>query len=363
MKAAVCRTHGAPLTIEDVSVIPPGPGQVRVDIRACAICHSDITYAAGGWGGATPAIYGHEAAGVVESTGSDVDQVAPGDRVVVGLLRSCGCCYHCLRGEEHLCIGDFDEAPPFSASDGTPIVQGLRTGAFARQTVVHHSQLALLPDDIPFEAGCLLACGVVTGFGAVTNTARMPTGSTAAVIGAGGVGLSAMQGAAYAGASRLIAVDLVDAKLDTARHFGATDTINVARDDAVAAVREATDGTGADYVFVTVGAAAAVAQGIGMARRGGMVVVVGMPPSGVTAELEVADFADASLTIVGSKMGSARMSVDVPRLIDLSRSGDLRLSEMVSHVFPVERINEAIAEVITGGVIRNVISFAELGED
>ena len=252
-KAAVCRVQGEPLVIEDVAVAQPGPNEVRVDIAVCAICHSDITYAAGGWGGQTPAIYGHEAAGVVESVGVGVVTVVPGQRVVVGLLRSCGSCFHCVRGEENLCIGDFAETTPFSTSDGSSLERGLNTGAFASRTVVHQSQVVAIPDDIPLASACLLACGVVTGFGAVTNTAKMPAGSTAAVIGAGGVGIGAIQGAAHAKATVVTAVDLTDDKLTTARTFGATETINGSVNDVVAVSREITSGIGFDYVFVTVG--------------------------------------------------------------------------------------------------------------
>ena len=355
--AAVCRAHGESLVVEAITVAAPGPDEVRVKIEVCAVCHSDITYAAGGWGGNLPAIYGHEAAGVIESVGEYVISVEVGQRVIVGLLRNCGWCYHCLRGEDWLCIGEFTDPTPFANATGEPIIRGLRTGAFASQTVVHHSQVVPMPNDVPLEAACLLACGVLTGFGSVTNTAQMPAGSTAAVIGVGGVGLSAVQGTVHAGASIRIAVDLVDAKLDSALDFGATHTINSKSSDAVADARTITGGIGPDYVFVCAGVKQAIELGIEMVRAGGTVVLVGMPPSGVMLETEATELADASLTIRGSKMGSGGMATDVPHLIDLYRSGTLKVDEMVSNIYPLEQINEAMDEVVSGKVIRNLIRF------
>ncbi len=354
-RAAVCRQHGAPLVIEDVYVAEPGPEQVRVEIDVCAVCHSDISYAEGAWGGPTPAIYGHEAAGVVESVGRGVTALRPGDRVIVGLLRCCGDCFHCRRGEDSLCVGEFDTQSPFTDADGNSIAPGLDTGAFAGHTVVHESQVVPIPDDMPSAPAALLACGVLTGFGAVTNTARMPAGASAAVIGIGGVGLGTVQGAVHAGASRVIGIDLIDDKLSLAESFGLTDTINAAHSDAVAAARDITAGVGPDYVFVAVGAPQVVTQALNMVRRGGTVVLVGMPASGVMTSFETAAFADAGLRIIGSKMGSGRLTVDIPELIDLYRAGSLKLDEMISATYPLDRINEAIARVNAGRVVRILI--------
>jgi Zn-dependent alcohol dehydrogenase len=356
-RGAVCRVQGEPLVIEDVTVAPPGPDEVRVQIEFCAVCHSDISYAAGAWGGQTPAIYGHEAAGVIESVGEGVTGFEPGEHVVVGLLRSCGRCYHCLRGEENLCAGSFPDLSPFRDAAGVGVVRGLRTGAFASYTVVHRSQVVPIAGPIPLPQASLLACGVLTGFGAVTNTAAMPAGSTVAVIGAGGVGIGAIQGAAVSEASRVIAIDIDDAKLERARSFGATEVVNGAAPDAPEQVRAWCSDVGPDYVFVTVGVGAAVHQALAMVRRGGTVVLVGMPASGVMTEFETAEFADASVTIRGSKMGSARMSVDVPKLMQLYLDGRLDLDGMVSNIYPLAKINDAIAEARSGSVIRNVIAF------
>ena len=256
MKAAVCREFGAPLTIEQVRLDPPQAGEVTVRIAACAICHSDITHWQGGWGGALPAVYGHEAAGVVETVGPAVAGLAPGDHVVVTLIRSCGTCHYCLQGQPVLCAGSFrlDAEGPLHALDGAPIRQAMRTGAFAERVTVHASQVVAIPKDVPFASASLLACGVITGLGAVFNTAQVPAGSDVVVVGTGGVGLNSVQGASLCGARSVIAIDLSDGKLAAARRFGATHTLNPASDDLPAAVRQLTHGRGADFVFVTVGA-------------------------------------------------------------------------------------------------------------
>lgn len=353
--AAVCRTQGERLVIEEIAVAQPGHHQVRVQIEFCAICHSDITYTEGGWGGQVPAIYGHEAAGVIESVGSGITDVAVGDRVVVGLLRSCGECYHCIRQEHHLCRGDFDDGTPFRDSSDLPIVRGLNTGAFASATVVHRSQVAAVPSDVPLDAACLLACGVLTGYGSVIKTANMVEGSTAAVIGLGGVGLSALQAAVDRKASHLIAVDVVDSKLEMAGRYGAHTLVNARTDDPVRAAREATGGVGPDYVFVTAGSGQAISQGLEMLRRGGTIVMVGMPPTGMITELEISNVSDAGQTILGSKMGSGSFASDLPHLIERFRAGAIDLKSMVSNVYPLDSINEAISEVNGGSVVRNVV--------
>ncbi|NNF64515.1 MAG: zinc-binding dehydrogenase [Acidimicrobiia bacterium] len=353
--AAVCRVQGEPLSIEAIDVREPQHAEVRVQIEFCAICHSDITYAEGGWGGQVPAIYGHEASGVVESVGIGVTDLNVGDRVVVGLLRSCGGCYHCVRNEDHLCRGQFPDDTPFRDDNGLPIVRGLNTGAFASATVVHRSQVALIPDDVPSDAASLLACGVLTGYGSVITTADMAEGATVAVIGLGGVGLSALQAAVDRKASRLIAVDILDSKLEVARRYGADILVNARTENPVLAAREATGGIGPDYVFVTAGSAPAIEQGLAMLRRGGTIVMVGMPPTGMFTELEISNVSDAGQTILGSKMGSGSFARDLPLLIERFRAGALDLASMVSNVYPIEEINEAIAEVNAGSVVRNVI--------
>jgi len=359
MKAAVCRAFGTPLVVEEVEIAAPRAGEVKVKLAACAICHSDISYAEGAWGGDLPAVYGHEAAGVVAEVGPGVAGVAPGDHVVVTLIRSCGHCRSCARDLPVACETRFplDRDTPLHGAGGEALVHGLRTGAFAEYVVVEASQVVAIPDDIPFDSASLLACGVITGFGAVTNTAAVPAGSDVVVIGTGGVGLNAVQGAAHVGARSVVAVDLSDDKLAAARRFGATATVNPGRQDLAAAVRAATDGRGADYVFVTVGAKAAFDQSYGLLAPAGAVVLVGMPASGVLSAFDPGTLAGASQRILGSKMGSARIADDIPRLVGLYRAGRLKLDELITGRYALEEINEAIASVNRGEALRNVILF------
>jgi S-(hydroxymethyl)glutathione dehydrogenase / alcohol dehydrogenase len=359
VKAAVCREFGAPLAVEHVRLAPPGPGEVKVRVAACAVCHSDITYLEGGWGGAVPAVYGHEAAGVVLEAGPGVEEVVPGEHVVVTLIRSCGACHQCARGRQVLCEGRFrlDEEGPIRAADGSPIHQAMRTGAFAEQVTVHASQVVAIPKDVPLDSASLLACGVITGLGAVLNTAQVPAGADVVVVGTGGVGLNSVQGAALCGARTIVAVDLSDGKLAAARRFGATHAFNPARDDVATAVRALTAGRGAEYVFVTVGAKPAIEQAFGLLARGGAVVVVGMPADGVTTAFDPGSLAAYGQRVLGSKMGSARIRVDVPMLVDLYRQGRLKLDELISGRYPLEEINEAVASARGGEALRNVVVF------
>ena len=359
MKAAVCREFGGPLVVEEVELDEPGRGEVRVRVAACAICHSDILAAEGAWGGSLPVLLGHEAAGVVEAVGTGVERVAPGDHVVVTLIRSCGTCFYCARGEPQLCETSFplDARPVLRARDGTPIRQGIRTGAFAEQVVVDASQVVAIPRDVPLDSASLLACGVITGLGAVTNTADVPPGSHVVTIGTGGVGLNCLQGAALREARTNIAVDISDDKLAAAPAFGATHTLNPAKADARAFVRELTEGRGADYVFVAAGSPRAVEQGMALLRRAGTLVVVGMAPEGVKAALEMVDIADNAFRVIGSKMGSTVIRRDVPALVERYREGRLKLDQLVSGRYPLESINEAIAAVRAGSALRNVIVF------
>lgn len=359
IKAAVCREFAKPLSIEEVELASPGVGAIRVKISACAICHSDIHYADGAWGGDLPSVYGHEASGTVEEIGTGVSGFAIGDHVVVTLIRSCGHCFHCAKGAEVLCETEFplDLHGPISAVDGGRIVQGLRTGAFAEQVIVDASQAVVIPDEVPFDSASLLACGVITGLGAVVNTARVEAGSNVVVIGTGGVGLNSIQGAALSNCRRVIAIDVSDDKLAAAECFGATHGINSTREEAVAAVHALTDGRGADYVFVTVGLKSVIEQGFGLIRKGGTLVLVGMPASGEIAGFEPLTVANDCQIILGSKMGSSRIRADIPKLVKLYTEGMLKLDELITGRYPLEQINEAMASVNRGEALRNVIVF------
>jgi S-(hydroxymethyl)glutathione dehydrogenase / alcohol dehydrogenase len=359
MRAAVCRAFGEPLVVEDLELDPPRAGEVRVRVAACAICHSDIAFAEGAWGGELPAVYGHEAAGVVEEVGSSVGRVASGDRVVVSLLRSCGRCFFCVREQEHLCEGEFpaDREGGLRTRDGEPVLQAMHTASFAEEVVVDQSQLAVVPETLAFDVASLLGCGVVTGIGAVSERAAVPAGASVVVVGTGGVGLNSIQGALLAGADPIVAVDVSPAKREAALLFGATHTLDPAAGDPAEAVRELTGGRGADFVFVTVGRASVIESGLQLVRRGGTLVVVGMPPSDESFRVVAVDLAHDDVRIVGTKVGSARLDVAVPRFVELYEQGLLRLDELISGRYPLDRINDAIADANAGDALRNVIVF------
>jgi Zn-dependent alcohol dehydrogenase len=359
VKAAVCREFGQPLVIEEIALAEPRTGEVRVAVKACAICHSDVMYADGAWGGDLPAVYGHEAAGVVESVGEGVGNVRPGDHVIVTLIRNCGHCHYCARGSHVLCeeVFPLDRQSPVADASGAPVTHGLRTGAFAEKVVVHSSQVIAVDRDIPFDIASLLACGVITGYGAVTNTAGVRPGESVAVIGCGGVGLNAIQGAAIAGAETVIAIDLADDKLAAALGLGATHAVNVNQGDARQSVLDMTCGRGVDYVFVTVGAKPAFDSAFGYITKNGCIVIVGMPPSGVTSSYDPETVASWNQKIIGSKMGETRIDRDIPALIGLYRGGRLKLDELITARYPLAGINDAIAATRNGEAIRNVIRF------
>ena len=359
MKAAVCKEFGQPLTIEEVEIDPPQAGEVRVKIAACAICHSDILFIEGAWGGTLPAIYGHEAAGVVEEVGPGVEDLAPGDHVVVSLLRNCGSCFYCSRGESHICTTrlPIDESGRLHRPNGDPLHQGMRTGAFAEYVVVDRSQAVALPKNVPLDSASLLACGVITGLGAVVNTAKLAAGESAVVIGCGGVGLNSIQGAALSGGQPVIAMDVSEEKLKVAEDFGATHGVNALDKDAREQILSLTDGRGADYVFVTVGRTKSIEEGLKYMRAGGTLVVVGMTPIGAKAEVEALDVSDLSQRILGSKMGSTRLQVDVPKLVSLYEQDRLKLDELISGRYPLSQINDAIESVKRAEALRNVIVF------
>jgi Zn-dependent alcohol dehydrogenase len=359
MRAAVCREFGEPLTIEELDLASPQGSEIRVRVKACAICHSDISLIQGAWGGRLPVVYGHEAAGVVEEVGPRAAGLRPGDHVVVTLIRSCGSCSFCSAGEPVFCDATFrlDRQSPLTDADGAPVFQGLRTGAFAEEIVVEASQAVAIPKDLRLDSASVLACGVITGAGAVMNTAGVEAGSTVVVIGTGGVGLNAVQAAAISGAREIVAIDVSDAKLAAATAFGATLTVNSQREDAAEVVAGLTGGRRADYVFVTVGAKEAVEQGLGLMRRAGTTVIVGMPPAGVATEFEPVSLADAGQRILGSKMGSARIQIDIPNLLTLYRRGQLKLDELITGRYALDEIDEAMASVGRGEALRNVVVF------
>lgn len=359
MKAAVCRAFNEPLVIEELTLEAPQAGELVVDVKACAICHSDITYMDGGWGGALPALYGHEAAGIVSAVGPETPGVQVGDHVVVTLIRACGQCFYCSRGDRVMCETTLplSTRQPIKDASGAPVAQMMNVGSFAEQVLVHHSQIAVMPKDVSFSVASLLGCGVITGVGAAINTTKIKPGESVVVIGTGGVGLNCIQGAALSGANPLIAVDVNDAKLEASKAFGATHGINSKTQDVAAEVKALTNGRMADHVLVSVGVGPAIEQGIGLMGKGAETVIVGMPPSGVTTTFDPSWVAADSQRIIGSKMGSAQTPADIPQLVGLYRGGRLKLDELVTKEYPLEEINEAVAAVKRGEALRNVVVF------
>ncbi len=359
IRAALCRSFGAPLTIEEIRLAPPRAGEVTVDLGAVAICHSDVSLAEGDWGGALPAVFGHEAAGRITALGDGVTGHAVGDRVIVTLIRACGACTGCATGRPVLCADAPDQqAHPLTLPDGAPVAQSMYSGAFAEAVTVHASQIAPVPAAMPMAAACLLACGVVTGLGAAVNTARVRPGQDVVVIGAGGVGLNAVQGARIAGARRIVAVDLLASKLEDARAFGATDGVLASDPKPWRAVRDIL-GRGADAVIVAVGSVRAYEDAPRYLAPGGRVVAVGMPPSGATAPVEPVILAYAGQGVIGSHMGDVVLRRDIPWMVDLWSQGRLLLEELVSRTWSLDEINEAIADTRAGAVRRNVITFGD----
>lgn len=357
IKAAVAHEFGAPLVIEEVQLRAPEGTEVEVTLDAVAICHSDISFADGGWGGSLPAVYGHEAAGRVSAVGAGPTSLEVGDSVVVTLIRSCGSCPSCASGKPTICETPYDgDFGPLKTADGGTLHQAMASGAFAEKVVVEASQVAKISHDIPKEAACLIACGVITGVGAVVNAAGIRAGQDVVVIGTGGVGLNAIQGAKIAGARRIVAVDMTEEKLEIARDFGATDGVLATQAKPWRAALKAM-GRGADAVIVTVGAVPAYDVAPRYLAGGGKVIMVGMPHSGAMSSYEPVTMAFMGQGMVGSKMGDVVVQRDIPWMVDLYLQGRLKLDELISGRWSLDQINEAIADTRTGAARRNVILF------
>jgi NDMA-dependent alcohol dehydrogenase len=358
MKAAVCYEFNKPLVIDDLEMDRPKKGEVKVRLAATAVCHSDIHFIMGDMGGNVPFVPGHESAGYVEEVGEGVTSVKAGDPVVVSLLRSCGQCLYCRTGRPNLCDAKWplDSESRMRNKRGQAIGHGLRVASMAEYAMVDRSQVVKIPANMPMDRAALLACGVITGFGAVVNRAKVEPLSSVVVIGVGGVGLNAIQGAAISGAYPIIAVDMVESKLDAAKKFGASHTVDASKSaDPVAAVKELTSGVGADYVFVTVGVTAAVRQGLSMLGRRGMTVIVGLATQMLSSN--PMEYIDGEKTLTGSFMGTTNLHVDIPKLVALYQAGHLKLDELITARYPLNKVNEAIDSVKKGEALRNVIVF------
>lgn len=359
MKAAIFREVNQPMEIEEVQVSKPGPREVLIRTSAAGVCHSDMHFFNGTYPGQLPMILGHESAGIVEQVGSDVHYVKPGDHVITCLSVFCGHCEHCLTGRMSLCQEPEtkrDTKDEQRVSDnGKPLQQFANLGSFAEMMLVHEHAVAKIREDMPMDRAALIGCGVTTGVGAVIHTAKVEPGATVAVIGCGGIGLSCINGAAIAGASRIIAIDMVPSKLDLARKFGATDTINGRENDPIEAVKELTGG-GVHYAFEAIGLKQTAEQAFGMLRNGGTATVIGMIPPGDMVTLHGPDFL-MEKKIQGSFMGSNRFRVDMPRFVDFYMQGRLHLDDLVSAHIGLKDVNEAMQQLKTGEIARNVIMF------
>ena len=359
MKAAVFREINQPMEVEEVEISKPGPREVLIRTAAAGVCHSDLHFFNGTYPGALPMVLGHESAGVVEQVGSDVRYVQPGDHVITCLSVFCGHCEYCLSGHLSLCQEPetkrtSDEEPRLSHG-GAALAQFADLSSFAEMMLVHEHAVAKIREDMPLDRAALIGCGVTTGVGSVIHTAKVEPGATVAVIGCGGVGLSCINGAAIAGAGRIIAVDMVASKLDLARKFGATDVVDGSQGDPVAQVKELTGG-GVHYSFEAIGLKVTAEQSFNMLRNGGTATIIGMIPPGQMVSMHGPDFLFEK-KIQGSMMGSNRFRVDMPRFVELYMQGRLHLDDMISGHIKLADINDAFAQLETGEIARNVIMF------
>jgi len=359
MKAAVLREINKPLVIEDIQVDNPGPREVLVRTAAAGICHSDYHFMNGSYATALPSIMGHESAGIVEKVGSEVAYLKPGDHVISCMSMFCGSCSYCLTGKPYVC-DNLDEMARQGrmSKDGEVVQQGYNLGSFAEQMLLHEHALVKIRDDMPLDRAALIGCAVMTGVGSVIHTARVEPGSTVAVLGCGGVGLSAVNGAAIAGAARIIAIDIVDEKLELAKQFGATDSINASTQNPVESIVELTSG-GVDYAFEALGLKQTCEQAFDMIRPSGTACIIGMVPEGQKIEINAANLIN-DRRLIGSNMGSNAFRVDMPRLVDFYMQGRLNLDALISKQVTLEQVNEAYAEMLSGTVARSVIGFDAL---
>lgn len=372
IRAAVCTQLDKPLEVLDLQLEGPRAGEVAVRLVAAGICASDAAVQKGALPSPLPVVLGHEGAGVVEAVGPGVTDLAVGDHVAVCAMPQCGQCYRCRRGQPGLCeLADgvlftgalMDGTTRWQTADGVDVAQFVAAGTFAERAVVPRISVVRIPQDMPFAPAALLGCAVLTGVGAALNTAAIRAGGTVVVIGCGSVGLMAVQGARLAQAERIIAVDLVPAKLDTARAVGATDVLLAGDTDVLAAVKELTGGRGADTTIEAVGTQATVNQAIRMTGKGGEVVFVGAGGRDVRVDVpQFTGLVGSAKTFKGCLFGSADVHRDIPRLIEYYEAGQLHLDPLVSRTFPLSAINEGLAAVTAGEVVSAVVHFDSSGD-
>jgi S-(hydroxymethyl)mycothiol dehydrogenase len=355
VRGVISRKKGDPVEVVDVVIPDPGPREVIVDIIACGVCHTDLTYREGGINDEYPFLLGHEAAGTVESVGEGVTHVEPGDFVILNWRAVCGECRACKRGRPWYCFDTFNASQPMTLTDGTELTPALGIGAFADKTLVHELQCTKVdPDADPAVAG-LLGCGVMAGLGAAVNTGAVGRDDTVAVIGCGGVGDAAIAGAALVGAKRIIAVDTDNKKLDWARDFGATHTINARELDPVETIQDLTDGNGADVVIDAVGRPETWKQAFYARDLAGTVVLVGVPTPDMKLEMPLIDFFSRGGSLKSSWYGDCLPERDFPTLISLYLQGRLPLEKFVSERIGLDGIEDAFHKMHAGEVLRSVV--------
>jgi S-(hydroxymethyl)glutathione dehydrogenase/alcohol dehydrogenase len=357
VRAAVLREVGGPLRVEDVELAAPGPGEVRVRIAAAGVCHSDLSLARGTLRTpAVPVVLGHEGAGHVTAVGPEVTGLAAGDAVVINWSPSCRRCWFCTHGEPWLCesADERSRRPYGTLADGAPVHPGLSTGAFATATVVGQDACVPLPPDLPMEQAAVLGCAVLTGVGAVLNSARVRPGESVVVFGLGGVGLSALQGARLAGADPIVAVDPSEARWELARTLGATEVLPPGR-ELGRSVRALTGGRGADHAIECVGRGETIRAAWSVTRRGGRATIVGMGGADDTVSFSALEVPFFARTVAGCMFGSSDPAVDVPMLLEHVRSGRLDLGALVTHTAPLDAVEEAFARMAAGQGARTVL--------
>jgi S-(hydroxymethyl)glutathione dehydrogenase/alcohol dehydrogenase len=362
--AAVLWEQGRPLSVETAELDGPGAGEVLVEMKAAGVCHSDLHPARGDWPMKVPVVLGHEGAGIVREVGAGVTSVSPGDHVVLCWAPACGVCPPCRQGRAVLCDRvekvTFRNKLPSGATHlrarQQPLAPFLGTACFSQLVVVADGGAIRVPDDVSFDALATIGCAVITGVGAVTNTAHVPAGASVAVVGAGGVGLNVVQGAAIAGCDQIIAIDRRSAPLALARTFGATHTLEASA-DVPAAVRELTAGRGVDFVFDTVGAPATLTSAIACAKKGGAIVLTGLARADSIGSIPMFSFVMQEKRLLGSVYGSGNPARDVPRLVSWYQEGRLKLNELVSRRYALADVNDALSALAASEGARGVIQW------
>ena len=363
-RAAVLFEVGKGLELCDIDVEDPQQGEIMVRMVSGGICHSDLHIMTGHLFGPVPSVLGHEGAGIVEKVGPDVTSLKPGDHIIPLWRLSCGVCEYCSDSRPALCAegtqirmtGRFLDGSTRFKFDGREIKHFAGVSTFSEYSIMPEGQALKIPEDFPLDIACLLGCGVITGVGAVFNCARVKPGSSVVVIGTGGIGLNIVQGAAIAGAEKIIAVDVLDNKLEFAKQFGATHVVNAASQDPIEYIKDLTGG-GADYAFEAIGSPETIRQTFDSIKKRGMAVAVGVTPMQTEVTVPIMSLVFEEKILTGSLYGSARPWIDIPKLIALYKAGKLKLDELLTRRYPFDQINEAFAALERGEVARSVVTF------